>query len=334
MIQFQFFRGTRNLLSLGLGLFLFGSLAHGQATPVRPTLPKIGVDDKLLGGLSPREFFAARKVLGPCQQELSTLRASYLEARATLEKMSGGGDLTGLDAQEETMEAARDLWVEKLAECGNCARRDLEIIKVPKLPAEYWYVADGSCQVDTADAAELEASFLAKANSLVTQDAYRHNKGGFPTVLSFQAIDSKTGLKIETPTLPMGVPFFAFISVRGPVFLGFQASFGYVYKNEGNFVETNGTKEYVHTFTSYKAPRGFQYPATVAQHLASGRKRNANLLKLNNVQGFWYLTQDGYLRYHTAADLGMDFDYARHLAQKILITTLSTLYERGVGEAP
>ena len=33
-------------------------------------------------------------------------------------------------------------------------------------------------------------------------------------------------------------------------------------------------------------------------------------------------------------ELGMDLEYAKKLAQNILLTTLESMYERGVGEAP
>ncbi len=326
---------NQSLFSTLIALVLLSPGVHAQEVLLPPTIPAPGLDSKLLNNQTPQAFFAARKTNTACRSELTTRKATYFSQKDALAKLAGSTDLDALDAQGLAMEGARDAWVEKMRECGNCTSQDIEVRPISTAGrTEFWYIGDGSCYVEGLNANGNDASFNAKADSLVTPDMYRHYTGGFPTVLDFYPVDPKTGQKMADPKIAVGTPFNSFISIRGPVLLGLQASFGYYYKNDTKFRETNGVKEYIHTFEAEKAPRAFRFPSTVAQHMASGRTRDTNMLKLTRVQGMWYLTNDGYLRYYTAADLGMNLDFAKRLAQNIMLTTLATLYERGVGEAP
>ncbi len=316
------------------------SLAARGDTPVAPTIPAPGLHPLVMDKTAPtafnaRAFFDARKADTVCQGELATMRASYLSARESLAKMAGSSDLDLLDDQGTIMEQARDEWVAKMRECGKCWSQDIELRAVPTAGrTEYWYIGDGSCQLDTLETKILADSFKAKTESLTTADAYRHYTGGFPTVLDFFLVNPTTGAKMNDQTPNPLSPFYAFIAVKGPSIFGVPSAFGYYYKNQIVNRQTNGVTEYIHTFEAERAPRGFQAPSNIAIVLPSGRKRSAKSITVTRVQGMWYLTGEGYLRYYTAADLGMNLDFAKKIAQATMLTTLATLYERGVGEAP
>lgn len=305
-----------------------------QAVPTAPTIPTTGVDAKLMNNQTPQAFFAARKNQTACRGELTTLKAAYVAEKEGLAKLLGTSGLDAIDAQGARMEKSRDTWLEKVSECGNCASQPMELRKIASAGrTEYWYIADGSCLVDGPNANGLLASYIAKKDSLLTADAYRHYAGGFPTVLDYHFIDPATGQKQNLAKQTGAAPFFSFIAIRGPVIAGMQASFGYVFKNEVAETQNNGVTEFSHTFQAERVDK-FTYPNSVQQHLPSGRQRRAQLLKLSRVQGKFFLNSEGYIRYYTAADLGMDLEYAKKLAQNILLTTLESMYERGVGEAP
>lgn len=329
---------NRISFSFFLALVFLPALTWGQNTDPTalqaPTIPAGCYDTKLVGNDVPA-FFAARKTNTGCTTELGKRKAAYLAEKEALAKLKGSPDLNAIDAQNDRMEAARDRWLEQVNECGNCAASDIEVRKIQSGGrTEYWYIADGSCQVQKSSAADLLNSYQIKMDSLLEADGYRHYApGGLPTVLDYHFIDNTSGKKLADPKMT-APPFFSFIAIRGPVVLGTQASFGYYYKNEYEVKDNNGVKEYLHSFHSVPPPRGFQYPSTVAQALPSGRTRNARLIRLSRVQGKWCITSNGYLRYYTAADLGMDFDFAKKLAHSVLLTTLGTVYERGVGEVP
>jgi hypothetical protein len=321
-------------------LALVSLAAHGQQPAQPPTMPTPGVDTVLMQGKTPEAFFGERKQKTACRAELATLRTAYRTEAKALETLKGSSDADAIEAQGEKREAAREKYLDKLAECGPCARRDLEVIKVTGeavLRPQNWYVADGSCLIEGLSGADLEKAFSAAVDDLLTPDFYRHYAGGLPTVLEYQVIDAKTGAKIANAgKQKLEDPFLSFIAIRGPSLFGASSSFGYLYKNDTKLTAgAGGIKEYAHLFKVETPPRGFQFPATVIEHLPSGATNKVRVNKLTKVHGMFYVSSDGYFRYHTAADVGLlDLGFARRLAQTTLFATLQTLHERAVGEAP
>lgn len=319
----------RSSPSLILSLLLLGSAATAS---VRPQIPPACVDSELMKGQTPQEFFGARAKQTTCRQEVAVLKAQFVAERARLATLTGAN---ALDDQAEKMDKARKAWLRKLDECGNCATRG-EIRKHSTGGrTEYWYIADGSCLIEGQDEADVVRSFEVKADSLLTAKGYPHNQpGGIPAIMEYAYVDPSGALLEDVEKVAVGTPFLSYLVVGGPdVPVVGRIGYRYLFGNETRFDTVDGVREFHHTFEGKSFPRGFRHPS-VEETLASGRKRAVRAMDLTRVQGKWCLNSEGYLRYYTAADLGMDLTYAYDLAIDILLVTLETMYERGLGALP
>lgn len=200
-----------------------------------------------------------------------------------------------------------------LQKCGRCAVRDVErkVERLPGKPPARWYVSDGSCWV--GDSKGLEGSLRKIVDDLLVVSRYPHKNGGYRAILEFFKTDA-AGVKAPATDKPESEsPFFAFIAVRFPA-IATPTVATYFVKNT---FERKDNDLWL-SFRSEPRPEklvveelGVEFPVV-------------------QVQGQWFVSKDGYLRYSTAADFGIPMpSIADGPARRTLLETLVETLARG-----
>lgn len=291
----------------------------------RPVLPTPGVDMVLTQGKSAREFFVARAQMTACRAQLKSAEADYLAEKKKLNDFIASGKTADtIDTQEAAMVKARGVHLTKVFECGDCAAQEVEQRKVVTAArTEIWYIADGSCQLPSTEP-EKVAKFLEKlGNELLLIKHYSKRFGGFYHILELLSLEVATGKHQPEKEKLDKSPAWSWISVRGPEIFGQQTGFSYLF--EANFHLNE--KEFVLSGASPRRPLGFQVPA-VKDVLASGKVVDVRQLQLPSVLALWYVSNDGYLRYYSAADFGISTKFIEEQGKVIMLDTVTSLFER------
>lgn len=304
-------------------LFLFILFTALPGLAAQPTHPAPGYDSQLMGGQTPEKFFEARRGMTQCRTELAKARETWTNAKVVLQDMVKAGKSSGeIDTQEELTEEKYGELVEKVQQCGDCAVQDVAKI-------DSWYITDGSCFINNLSKEELAQAFERRSESLLNVEDYPVETGGFKNIFTYFLVDPVTGKELKD-TKATEDNFHSFISIKGPKLLGVQVAFGYFYENQiERKTHSDGDRQFIHNFTAQKPPRGFRMPRVYTVS-ASGKKTTIRHLRLQKVIGQWYIQENGYIRYFTAADFGMSLDFASNIARRILTETLMDMASRGV----
>lgn len=302
----------------------------------RPVLPEPGPDSKLTGGKTPADFFGARLENQECQTKLKSVRDELVTSEGAVKRLvAEKAQAYLIERAEKVVAGSREAYLDGLEICGPCATREIERRKIISLTkTEMWNISDGSCYLDPKKfgkpAYERMVKFLSHVDNYA---AYRTN--GLRNILEFVALDSTSG-EVHPEWTTFDKPFYVFISVLGPSFLGETMSPQYVILNEVKEKTEADLSRWSLSFRGVTAPRGFRVP-DVYQYSASGRKSIVRSLKLPSVLGQWHVDTAGNLRYYTAADfgaLGIASGFTSKLARHVILETIAHLYEAGAGEKP
>ena len=310
----------------------------------RPTLPAPQPSLNWMKNKSAREFFSERSKSQDCQVSLLEKKQGYQEARQQLKELLTQRDLDAIDKQEIVMRRARDSYLEEMRQCGDCAIGEMKSKAfVSPEGSATWYLSGGHCQIpipqekpqELKKAYERVTDFLThlkrypKENSRQGADTPLQLSQGFYYMLDFVAVDPDSGSLLKDWDEVKDSPFFAFLAVKGIEIFGQKTAVTYYIKNT---IESSEEDSYFHlTFKGERPPENFQRPE-LSWIPASRRKQAVMPMRIPSVIGSWYVNQDGYLRYYTAANFGVSVKFAEGLAQSILLDTLATLLERGMGE--
>lgn len=331
-----------NCLSLWVLLVTAGVLYGGENPNVpqidsgirveneRPKIPEAGRDLVLANGKTIEEFFASRKTATECRQRIVELRSAVGQAKQHLaELVSKGAPAEEINMAEETQRKKRKLYVKAVGECGDCATRKIEhrIVEIDGRKGN-WYIADGSCLIDSDSASKAARAYLDRRDSLLLVSKYATHTGGLSNILSFQLVDPETGEIITGRERIQVSPYYSFIAVRGPHLFGYYTAAAYYQKAYFSETEKAGIGQFSLKYEAEPLPSGFR-PPDIFEHFASGEKQPVKHVVLSDAQGSWYLDSGGYLRYHTAADFGLTLKFMEDLAQEILLETLVEMSERG-----
>lgn len=302
----------------------------------RPKLPEPGVDTVLTGGKSAREFFAERTKDSPCRRELLDLRAKYREESEKFEKMKkDAATVAALDDQGLNVEKAKRAVVLKNNECGECAARPVARTVINDVGrTEVWYVSDGSCQLPITNPQELSKAYEQLRDAILRVKKYPHYADGLHHILELKAVDTKTGQWLNDKDLLDNDPQGIFVSIRGPQLFGLVTAFSYLCEVKWAESLRGEQKQLVLTGTGVRPPSGFNYPEVYSYQGGGGKtaipekrqKKASALLKM------WYLTQDGYLRYFTAADFGASISFIDQLGQEVMLDSVFSQYRRVIAD--
>lgn len=306
---------------------LFSGFALADERPVRPK-PTIDVE---LVSETPGEFFAKRRENTECTAGLAKVEAEYKAARLALKKViAEKAPAATIDKTEATMGVARSRLIDWASKCGDCVSRPIAHAR-PLIDGaeEMWYVADGSCHLSNVDP-EIRKKIYERAHErLMDSSLYPRHVGGFPSILNFDGIDPATGGFLPAGKI-VGEDFLSFIAVKGP-FMGIGSlSFSYVAKNKIKQVAAGASRKLSIEFDITSPPPGFVPPAKINEITASGRKKFTINTTLPRGWGMWYVTEEGYFRYATAADFGQDIAIADKFAQDTLLEALFSLVENSM----
>ncbi len=314
------------VLTLNAGLILAG-------VGDRPTIPASGEDLKLTQGVPTKKFFADRLADKQCQAELQTVQTQYqYNKKALNDLINQKSSPESIDRAEEKMNESRNLLLGKTRKCGSCANQDLEKKVVTTHKKEYWYLTDGSCYLgQNKDEATLNRIYEKAVSRLKNIKKYPSKSGGFKALLEFNEIDMNSGDLLPPVEKIDYTPFYAFIGVRGPMAFGFPVGFWYIFKNDLIEKEQGNLKEFSIRFESVQKPANFPTPELNIQS-ASGKLFPTIQRELTLVQGMWYVNNQGYFRYYTGADFGINIPFGIDFALNTLLETLLTLTEDSVSE--
>lgn len=307
-------------------------LALGLCLPTlateRPSLPGPAIDTELLGGKTPREFFTQR--MQGCR-DLETTENTYREERAKLQTLKDSNAAANdLKFQQERAETALKAWIGRVKDCGPCHIRPIKRVVVTSAgKTENWFVSDGSCFLPSLTRDEAARAFEVRAKSLEQLSQYKYSSGGFRQVVEFFAVDPVSGRPETQATIPS--PYEAFIAVRGPTLFGVRTAAGYYFGGGYRKWSDSDGAHYHSFFTAKRPPRGFRQPR-IRETDITGNPHRVRLIQLSDAQGQWYLTEDGYLRYYTAADFGLSLKFLSDMAEATLFETLLDLTQRGLPE--
>lgn len=321
----------------------------------RPKIPVDGVDTTLLvdaqgKSVSPREFFEKKSSDAACVADLARLkkefRQQYQELQALKAKRSTpvGQEDAAIEAKYAEMDKKRDEALVLLEKCGECSTRPLDRISVLAATGkEDWYVSNGSCQIPTKDKAALKVSFEKVKQSLLNTKYYpKRAHRGFDNILEFKFVTPTANgytMSDADTDLP-ATPFDLFVAVRGPKV--FQLlSFNYFIKARHATSVVDPSARVSSEENKFSLEFENQAPTETAKlqfpevfdYTASGKAISTSELKLPQIQGKWFLTDDGYIRYYTAAALPANIipknsNMFEVLGRKILIDSLMDLSER------
>ncbi|MBY0370999.1 hypothetical protein K2X33_09950 [bacterium] len=306
------------------------------------TIPADGPDLTLIGSDSPRVFFESKGTDAACVSDLSTAKTNYRKGYAELQKLKAarttpvGTEDAAIEAKFKEVDAIRDNVLVLLEKCGECSTNKLTTSKAG--PGLEWFISNGSCQLPIKDKAALKTAFdKVRASLLHTANYSKKAFRGFDNILDFQMIgpDMKPVGK-DVPLPETG--FNLLISVRGPgvalqYFIDGSYKSSAVDPSKRVGMEEN---QFALEFSSADANRMAQvaFSGTVNDYTASGIPVPMTGVPLAQVQGKWYLTDDGYIRYYTAAVIPTLIIPASKrqkmldLGRKILIDSLFDLSER------
>jgi hypothetical protein len=217
------------------------------------------------------------------------------------------------------METSRYKYLVKMEECGPCATDEVKSVKVDSaFRTEYWYVMDGSYQIEAADESQRKKKVKRLKQFLLTIPV---KKDRFSNIIDCVAVDNDTGKLLEDRHAIERSPFYAFTSIGKPV-LG--SVFAYDFSLKGVFetsaTELGGKSEVV------PRPKTFSPPAT--EYVSpSGAKYPTQHEKVRSSLGMSYLNSDGYLRIWNATDYKVDLDLARKLMRIAHLDTLVQIDE-------
>lgn len=298
----------------------------------RPVYPERGEDKVLTGGKTAREFFAERTKDSPCRRDLLGLWEKYKTALKKLDDMKKAGD-ADMDEQYDLVTNLRRSITLKNNECGECAAHPTKKIVI-QTPArtEVWYQSDGSCQLPFTDKAQLAKAFDTIRDSVLRAKQHPHYADGLHHVLEVKAVDGKTGKFLPEVDLLGAEPQPVFVSVRGPEILGLLTAFSYVKNATWKDATVDGVRELVFKADGQRPPLGFQYP-DVHSVKPSGAKETVPPLrqkKVTQLLSYWYVSEDGYLRYFTAAEFGVALKFIEELGQEVMLDSVFSQYKKAV----
>ncbi len=250
-----------------------------------------------------------------------------------------------LDAAGKANDLVRDELVILIEKCGECSTQDVVpwTVRADRVePERTWYVSDGSCQLLTKDTAELKAFYeIAKTSLLDTTNYLKFAPGGFDNILNFNYV-SQTGpgsfkFEPEKNELPIGT-FKMAIWVLGPkIHELFPAlSFRYLMNatTSDAVAEADGIAHdgFRFTFTSEQPAlvnRVERLFPKVGDWSPAGRPLPVSQKTLFHVIGQWYVNEDGYARYYTAAQFPIpDIKEIETLGRRVLRNTVTELVSR------
>lgn len=299
----------------------------------RPSIPNPSEDLKLTQGLPAKEFFSKRVEDKTCQEQLQSARSLFEgDKKALNELISQKENPESIDLAETKMSESRKAYLEMTRKCGLCTTQDLDKKVVTTNKKEYWYLTDGSCHLGLNKAqSDLDRIYERAVRRLKNIKKYPGKNGGFRALLEFNEIDMDSGELLPPTEQVDHSPFYAFIGVRGPVALGLPVGFWYVFKNDIIEKQNGDLREFVIRFESVKKPANFPTPDLKIQS-ASGKLHSTIQKELTLVQGMWYVNNQGYFRYYTGADFGVNVPFGIDFALNTLLDTLLTLTEDSTSE--
>lgn len=222
------------------------------------------------------------------------------------------------DAFAEYRKAPSDAAFLKLAplveECGRCATQPVlrKTERPVGKPPERWNVSDGACWY--GDIAERAKAFEKIQRDLLTLQRYPQKNGGYRAIVEFYKT-SENGEKAKVEDQPeKASPFFAFVAVRGPEIV----------------TPTIATYFVKNTFESDAKSLWLWFRSQARPEKLPKEEFPAVELPIVQAAGQWYATDDGFLRYTTAADFGFAMPTkADGLARRTLLETLVETLVRG-----
>lgn len=272
-----------------------------------------------------------------------------------------------IDKKTVPYDAARTEMLKKMAECGECATLPLEprSVDVGANKTQNWYISTGFCQLPLPNKTPKERKVLVDifknlSESLATTSRYpRTNPGGFTNILGFKVANPKD-LSVTADDKMPASPLKLFLWVLGPD-TGIT-QLGFLYYLDAAFatkrladVEKDWTTavsaepktidaasppptpaDFELRFETTPDPRITLLTKTkvkgmpaVSNTTLSGRALSTTMMWLKNVQGQWYLTSDGYIRYYTAAEFPIKIPDIDERGRRVLLETLSEISARG-----
>jgi hypothetical protein len=330
----------KSFLSLFAAVFLLG--APSALAKDDPKLPTPETDKALIEDIKKGLADSA------CTQRVTDYLKKYDDKLAEVKKETAKSPApadSAIRKMEDGLEILRNDYLKEIQKCGPCRTRDLEDWDSTR--SGYWYVTDGSCVLDTTKTALLKDAFTRTSTSLKTKGDYLkfgHIVKVAVVGSSQDAFDDKAMLTDE---------FHAFLAIRTPLeFLGRIQTFFYYIRNtivEGQ--DANGKKTFALSFTSYlddnkNAKRPIQPAKTLVEKFKGksrgaeekffyttpgGRKLLMDFNELKLVQGQWFISEDGTLRYSTFGDFFVESSAVKNSANLVLLEALLEMYKRALG---
>ncbi len=323
----------------------------------RPSIPAPEIDPALIqDGKTVREFFENRAKDAACQSDLTKAKADYRQKLKEVEDLKATRVLTTdgkedatlksindkIDAMNAPLIALRDKMLVLIDKCGECATHEVESrdVDAGAGKTENWYISDGSCQIPSDDPAVLSKAFKLISESLLRTSAYpKTAKDGFANILAFRAANKKDLSALSDDKFPAS-PLNLFLWVLGPPLPFGLGWFRFQYYVKAEYTEPKtATDPFFLKFETeadarIKADTEIVGLENIPDTTLSGRaKKGGKTTWLKNVQGSWYVTPDGYLRYYTAAQFPMKLKDIATQGRRILIDTLVFAQSRGDWES-
>lgn len=308
-----------------LKALLFVTVLSATSFAADVGIPEAGEDRVLTGGLTATEFFGRRAQPSTCRNAVNARILQSKTLKTELEALVAAQTAAAqLDVKEEQfVDFRKNDLLPSLEECGPCATQ-------PMGSSGTWKISDGSCFVPGENADERNRAFDAAVQMLSNTKLFVRQRGGFESVLEFIPIDRRTGaFRPHIENIQPGTALDTFIAVRAPG----NVAVNYLFENRVELRESaNGLKEFIVRFTGLRQPDGFR--PNIKDITLAGTVRTPSMpLKLNKVSGMWYVRNDGYYRYFTAADFGFASFFSSSAkdqeARAILLDTIQTLSVRG-----
>lgn len=290
-----------------------------------PGIPAAGEDRVITGGLPAAEYFGKRAQQSSCRQSFDAKLAQSQKLKKELDTLvTNKAPANELDPKaEQYFQYRTNELFPVTEECGSCQTQELG-------KDGFWKITDGSCYVPSANAEEANKAFDAAVKMLTNTKLFARQNNGFESILEFIPINRKTGALLpHNENITSGSTIDTFIAVKGPA----NVAFHYMFENKVEIKDLgNGVRELIVRFNGLKQPDGFR-PKIKEISLAGTVSEPAMKIKLTQVIGMWYIRNDGYYRYFTAADFGLAsiFSGPSHNqdARNILMETVQSLSDRG-----
>ena len=242
-------------------------------------------------GIFPMVKDAKEEEFKTCRANLAKLKKSYREARA---KGFAEKELPNKVTYYSKMANLRDELVDALGKCGECTSR---VQKVDKTK----YESKVSCFRPNKDQKVLDGGYD-RAKKFVTNVLnFEKQKGGFNYLIRFRELTKDHKLLVDPKanllTPNSDIPLTATLTVEG---LG---RFGIYYVIDNFFTERNpdkGAKETIVQFTRNADSKYKQVEAVKS----FPENKNMVLMALDDVSGYWYIDDSGYIEYDTVGEFG------------------------------